>query len=1186
MRLTRLDIAGFKSFAKKTELQFGSGVTAVIGPNGSGKSNISDAVRWVLGEQSAKALRGAKMEDVIFNGTQTRRPQSMCEVTLTFDNSDHKLPTDYHEVAVTRRMFRSGESEYCLNGHNCRLKDVLDLFRDTGIGKDGYSIISQGKVDEILSNKSNDRRTALEEAAGVMRYRVRKEEAERKLDGTEKNMERIADVLKELGERIEPLKLQSAAARTFLQLREELKDLEVNLFLYQADRQQERLAALKDAIQQLESDLTLNEANDKTLASQSTELEGDVRALDAQATEQQNRVIEMLSGVETHVGESNLLVERRAHAKQEIARVTAERASFDAQCTALIEAQNALKDGGANDDKRQALQAELTEAATALDALDGEIAAREQAVDAQKTAMMEAMNRLADAKSDLTRFDTMTASLKERLGALDDEESEAAQKRDALLLEAETAQTERAAVQAQLDAHTAARKAAQHNRIELETEYLARQAELRLAEQNVGALSSREHVLREMVRSHEGYQNSVRGLLQAAERDERLNRCIVGPVAELLHVPQQYETAIGMSLGGALQNVVTETAEDAKTVIEYARSHDLGRVTLLPIAFLHTNPLSPKERELLSADGVVGLASELIDYAPAMQTVAEYLLGRTVVVADLDSAVALRKRSRNAFHIATLLGDFLSTGGTMTGGSLKKQSFSLLGREREVQEISAQRKKAEAALTQKTEQVEALKKQILLADTQIDAFVGETHADELALVKQDEKCEIIARDIRDANERCTALADERGDLSESMQTLTARRDASQSVQTDIEQQNLASREDIRMAQQALQAQKQDREARAAALTDQRVRAMALQKEAEQRAAEQARLAREWTQNASKRDGCDETLLRLAHTVSEADARLSEMEQSISGEQDALQLAKEAQQKTEQERARVNDLLIQYRHERDALAENYRMLGERKHKQEMAQSRIEMENRQLADHIWDEYTLTYENALPLRREVPIGTTNARIAALKTEIRALGDVNVSAIEDYRIVTERFDALTAQYTDLEQAKTDLYTLIGQLTHTMERVFLEEFQKVQANFTNVFEQLFGGGHAELRLQDKNDVLNCDVDIIAQPPGKKLQLLSLLSGGERALTAIALLFAMLQLKAPAFCVLDEIETSLDEENVAKFANYVKQYANETQFILITHRKGSMEVCDTLYGVAMEEKGVSSIVSAKFGESA
>ncbi len=1182
MRLTKLEVAGFKSFAKRTELQFGSGITAVIGPNGSGKSNISDAVRWVLGEQSARALRGTKMEDVIFNGTQTRKPQSMCEVTLTFDNSDQKLPVEFNEVAVTRRMYRSGESEYVLNGKTCRLKDIMELFRDTGIGKDGYSIISQGKVDEILSNKSSDRRVALEEAAGVTRYRARKEEAERKLDATEKNMERLLDLLNELETRLGPLEEQSATARTFLKLREELKDLDVNMFLYQTDRQKERLNTLRETVEQLSSELSDNEAHDRELSEQSGTLEAQVRELDEQLSEQQNRLIEMLSGVEAHVGESNLLVERRDYAKKETERIGKERDALKAQVLALETDLTATELSETEWETRNAMDREISEGDAAVARMDAEIAERESALDAAKNAMMEAMNRLADARSDASRFETMVASLKERLNALDGEEAAAKEKLASLQKELEAADKLRADAEQTHNEHIAAYREAQSNRYSIESDLLVRQEELRIAEQNAGALSSREHVLRDMMRSHEGYQNSVRLVMQAADRDEQLKKCIIGPVAELLRVPKEYETAIGMSLGGSMQNLVTRSAEEGKAVIEYARKNDLGRITLLPVSMLTPNPLNERERAFLKENGVIGVASELITCDPGLAVVADYLLGRTVVVKDLDSGIALKKKSKNAFHIATLLGDFLSTGGTMTGGSVKKNGSSLLGREREIEEISKQRKAAEKAVLKKQEEIETCKQQIVLADTQLQAFLQEAHADELELVRQNEQREIILRDWKDAEQSVSDIADERTDIGDSIADIERRREASQSVQAEIEQSNTASRTEIIAAQQSLNALRTAREAENAALTERKIARMALQKEDDARTAERNRLTRDRALAMQRIEDYENEYRSMTEQIETAQERLSEMERSIAGEQTDLQAAKDEQQRLEKERQRTSELLARYRQRRDELAEAYREAGERKHKGELAIDRIELECRQMADRIFQDYELTYENALPLRREIPIGATNSRINELKSQIRELGEINVSAIEDYRTVSERYESMKTQYDDLEKAKADLFTLIAQITRQMEATFTAEFARVQESFSEVFVKLFGGGHAELRLSDKNDVLNCDIDIIAQPPGKKLQLLSLLSGGERALTAIALLFAMLKIKAPAFCVLDEIETSLDEENVSRFAEYLTQYSDETQFIIITHRKGSMEVCDTLYGVAMEEKGVSTIVSARF----
>lgn len=1184
MRLTRLEINGFKSFAKKTELVFGDGITAVIGPNGSGKSNIADAVRWVLGEQSARALRGTRMEDVIFSGTQQRRAQAYCEVTLTFDNSDGKLNVPFAEVAVTRRVYRSGESEYCINRSACRLRDIVDLFRDTGIGKDGYSIIGQGKVDEILSNKSNERRAALEEAAGVMRYRVRKEEAERKLDHTEKNLERIGDILEELGARLQPLEEQSAAARAFLKLRDELRDLEINLFLYQYDRNHERLANIEETLRQLAAEEEQSETLAGALQSETAALEQQIAEMDAALTQQQNLLMSMLSGVEAHVGECNLLLERREHAKSEIARLRAERDRLIARRDELNVTLGGMTADGAGDAAMAQLARDIVAAESALAAQDEALAAAERALEAMKNEIMEAMNRLADARSGLSRFDAMTTAITERMEAIRRQRADETGTSGALEAEYAQAQAELRTMTDERDALRGHLNGALQNRASLEKKHADAVAEQHGLEQETGSVRSRLRVLREMARSREGYYASIKNLMGDAARDARLASSIVGVVAELIRVPKRFETAITMALGSSLQNIVTPTAEDAKYVIEYLREKDYGRATLLPIALLRSNPVGTRELAHLQSEDCYGIASELVSCDAQMKPVVEYLLGRTAIVRDLAAGIALKKRSGGAFHIATLEGDLISTGGSMSGGSRQKRSFSLLGREREIQELQQALDQKEKRLAELTDACESIRKELLLADMQADAFRSELHEKELALTRQSEKVDIIARDRDKSGEQAERLEQELQQLGDNLADIQRQREEATALQQDIESGNAASREDVLRAQAALTAQRADREAASQRLTEQKVRLVALQKEHDAVNAERQRLAAERDAACSAIAEHDAMLSQAGGQLSNVEARLAEMQQSVQEEQRRAGVQKETQRSLEEERAARAESLSQLRQRREEALQSLRETGERKHRQELQRSRAEMELTNMQDRIWEEYELTYENALPLRHEIAVGASGARVSEIKNEIREMGDINLSAIEDYRAVSERHESLARQCADLRQAKADLETLIVELTGTMQSEFERQFNVIQQNFGRVFAELFGGGHAELRLSDKNDVLGCDIDIIAQPPGKKLQLLSLLSGGERALTAIALLFAMLQLKPPAFCVLDEIESSLDEINVSRFAEYLKAYSDETQFIIITHRKGSMEVCDSLYGVSMEERGVSKVVSARFGE--
>ncbi len=1187
MRLSKLEINGFKSFARKTEVRFGNGVTAIIGPNGSGKSNISDAVRWVLGEQSAKALRGTKMEDVIFNGTQLRKAQAYCEVTLTFDNADGALSVPFSEVAITRRVYRSGESEYSINRNACRLRDIQDLFRDTGIGKDGYSIIGQGKVEEILANKSGDRRAAFEEAAGVMRYRVRKEEAERKLDATGKNLERIEDILKELTDRLSPLETQSLSARTYLKLRDELKDLEVNLFLYQYERAGEKLAAAHEAIGQLTRERNESEGRQNALLESCAALEERLRAQDAALSAQQNKLMGMLAGVETSLGESHVLTERRENALLQKKRLADESTARQTRLDALDHSLAALKADASASAALNLLENEIGGTQTRLDAFDATLSERETALEALKNGIIEAMNRASDYRSSVSRFDAMRVSIEARLDALAAESEKSRQETERLEAERCLAEEARKAGAERVSCAGRELDAAFEQRRDAQDAYAALREDVQQDEQRITSIQSRLRLLEEMQRSREGYYASVKNIMRDAEHDPKLAHAIVGVVAELIDVPKEYEVAVTMALGSALQNIVTPTAEDAQYVIEYLRARDYGRATLLPMAILSPSRVSGEERALLrNMPGCVGLASELVSFDESVRGAIEHLLSRTAIVNDLHAGVALKKRARGAFHIATLEGDIISTGGSMSGGSLQKKTISLLGREREIKELGEQLGAAERMLSDKKKSLAAMERELLQRDIQVEGLRTAAHEAELALAKSADQLDIIERDVHKSCESEAALETERARLGENLAGVGRERDEADRRQADIEQGNAATREDVTRAQAALSELRLERERAAQELTEQKVRRMALAKERDAVFAEEKRLLQE------RRD-VSARLELLARETAENEAALAALETELSGmlsnienERRVSADEKETQRRLEEERQKTADSLAEQRARREELLSFSRETQERMHRQELAQNRLEMELGAMQDHIWEEYELTYENAAALRHDIAIGATGARIGELRAQMRELGDVNLGAIDEYKAVFERHGELSSQCADLNQAKLDLETLIVELTGTMQSVFLKQFEQIQQNFATVFSELFGGGYAELHLADPNDVLGCEIDIIAQPPGKKLQLLTLLSGGERTLTAIALLFAMLKLKPPAFCLLDEIESSLDEANVSRFADYVKHYADDTQFILITHRKGSMEVCDTLYGVSMEEKGVSKVVSARFGESA
>lgn len=1186
MRLTKLEINGFKSFAKKTEIDIPGGITAIIGPNGSGKSNIADAVRWVLGEQSAKALRGAKMEDVIFNGTESRKAQAFCEVTLTFDNTDGELPTEFTEVSITRRVYRSGESEYLINRSACRLKDIQALFRDTGIGKEGYSIIGQGKVEEILSNKSGDRRAAFEEAAGVMKYRVRKEEAERKLENTKKNLTRIEDILEELGNQIGPLEEQSASAREFLRLREELREIEVNVFLYEYDKLSDRLKALEDALCQFDEQIAAAAALSDKLGRDCTQQEDKERRLSVAISEMQNRLLALSSGAEAHAGSAKVLQERMANLVRERERLEAEGAEQGGRAAALrVQIEEIAKEAQQAEEAQAEYGTALAEIEEKRAAMQADIEARETEAERQKNAMIEALNRLSDAKSRISRLEAIKTTIVERIAQTEARRDEVRLDGEKLAQELGQLEEHYNRLKSAYDEKQAAKARAIEKVNELQSSVKAAQEALRQVEQQSQAAHSRIKVLEEMKRAYEGYYASVRNVLRDAERDTALGRRIEGVVAELIRVPKEYEAALEMTLGSALQNIVTPTEQDAKLVIEHLRSRQYGRATLLPVSVMRSRLLNEQElAHCRGVDGFLGVASDLVGFDERYRGIFENLLGRTALVRDLDAGIAINRRAHGAFRIATLKGDIINPGGSMTGGSTQKREFSLIGREREIEELQ----KGLLSLTKQAEaresEINDLGQALLRANRALEEAAEAIHAQDLEVATQREKVEGLRQYVEENREALERVDLECAQLRDNIENIDEQCGEARQDESSLEQGHVATQEDIRRMQAELVALRQEYERVSGEATEAKVALMAREKEAQ--AAQQAlmRMQREAEtlekQAAQAQQAAEEGGAQFLALQKE----LAELGGSIDVERKDIDALTDQLRAMEEERAEHLKALDEMRERREKVSIELGDLKERRHKSELNQSRSQLELTNMQDRIWNDYELTYENAQPLRRNIAITASHIKVDELKKAIRALGDVNVNAIEDYRNIKERFDALNTQYNDLMQAQEDLQVLIGDLVRTMEVEFKRQFTLIQQNFATVFAELFGGGRAELVLSDEKDILNCEIDIIAQPPGKKLQLLSLLSGGERALTAIALLFAILKLKPTAFCILDEIEAALDEANVTNFAEYVRTYSGNTQFILITHRKGSMQVCDSLYGVAMEEKGVSKVVSARFNE--
>lgn len=1185
MQLTKLEISGFKSFAKRTELIFEPGITGILGPNGCGKSNISDAFRFVLGEQSARALRGKKVEDFIFGGTETRRPLSYCQVSMYFDNSDGSLASPYSEVVVTRHSYRSGESEYFINKAPCRLKDINGLFRDTGIGKDGYSIIGQGRVSEILSDRSGDRREVFEEAAGVMKYRARKEEAERKLQNTAKNLTRLDDIINELKSRLDPLRCESEKTIEYFKYREELRNLEINLFLYQYDKSTERLQQINENMEVMKSSIDEASIEEASVASECSRIEEQERSLSVSLSELSQQLISMSSDVEASSGREQLLNERKStleaelkHQNTLIERLNMQLVSDNSElATAKIRF---------NDESQlyEALSRESEVHENKRSALASKIFDNEQLLEQHKQAMMDAMNSLADAKSHISRLEAMKSSIESRLASIETERNELYAETRKLEIEQLEAKDEIKRIEDEKSELHSTYNSANELVRRLTQELSSEQSKQRLKENELNSINSRVKVLSELKRAHDGYYTSVKRLLNDSARNTRLASHIHGVLAELICVPAEYETAIEMALGSALQNIVVPTEQDAKEIIEYLRRNDYGRATLLPVSSMRPRLLNSTELAYTRIDGCFGVASELVEYAPQYRNVIENLLGRVVIVRDIDVGIAINRKAHSSFRIATLNGDLLNPGGSMTGGSTQKREVSLLGREREIEELSERGQAAERAISDIFQHIETIKAKLGKATEAASSVYEKLRSTDVQLASANERSGVIIKYIKKNKESIMKLDSEAEQLMESNTAIEAQANEALSEESGLSQGNVVTNKDIREVQITLSLLRDELQSENDSLSDCKVRLMAAEKEKKAARAGIERISDEINNKqesiATAKTACE----NADRDITKIETELDELSSILMRQRAKFEALTQSQAALEAERTTKLTVLDEKRIERENISQQLIDLRERQHRFELNLNRAQSELAALCDRIWQDYELTYENALSFRRPIQVTQSHMRVDELRKLIKDLGQVNTSSVEEYREVKERYDELTAQCNDLHQAETDLNELIAKLTATMEAEFSEQFTLIQKNFSEAFVSLFGGGKAELVLSDKNDVLNCNIDIIAQPPGKKLQLLSLLSGGEQALTAIALLFAILKLKPAAFCILDEIDTSLDEANVDNFAKYLQEYSSNTQFIIITHRKGAMAVCNALYGVSMEEKGVSTIVSAKFNQ--
>ncbi len=1176
MYLKSIEIHGFKSFANKINFQFHNGITGIVGPNGSGKSNVADAVRWVLGEQRIKQLRGASMQDVIFSGTETRKPLSYAYVAITLDNSDHQLAIDFDEVTVARRIYRSGESEYLINGTPSRLKDVNELFYDTGIGKEGYSIIGQGQIDKILSGKPEERRELFDEAAGIVKFKRRKAAAQHKLESEKLNLVRVTDILSELEKQIGPLERQSEVAKVYLKKKEELKTLDVNVFLLENDRLKKQLEEIgekhriaggelqetrdkyehiKEEYEQIQSQIeALDEAIEEARTTLNDtglmqgRLEGEIAVLKEQ--------INSAQGTRTHLRNRKETVEAEIAVKdRDKEEILAEKAQIDLQVQELT---------GIRDEVRGQLEA-----------VQSRIEELNSQIEAGKNAIIGELNQRATIKSRLGRYDTMTEQINIRKAELNSrilraKSDEEAREEGLRQLEERFEQiTEKLRV---MNEDIAAREQ------ELGTirQTLAdHDKKLRDTQQSYHQEKSRLEALAGLTERYEGYGGSVKKVMEQKEQVKG----IIGVVADIIQVEKKYETAIETALGGNIQNIVTDDEDTAKKMIAYLKEHKAGRATFLPLTSI-IHPQEFKTPEVLKEKGAIGMADELVSTDKKYRNVAKAMLGRIVVVDNVDNAVKIARKYDYGIRMVTVEGELLVPGGAISGGAFKNSS-NLLGRRREMEELEKQIKKLAQAVEDTNAAIEDTKNHRNKLRMEIESMKADM-----------QRCSIEQNTVRisisQARERMaeeeegfdSMKREEREIESQIQEIISGKEEIQKELAASEELENSTQEQILKWQGQLEESRREESESSAhVAEWDLKVEKMMQTQEFHQTNVDRINGEIEHSQGELRE--IEEALLQNEQDAEEKSRHILEIQQTIVASHDA-QTQSESKLKEDLEKKEIlSGRQKNFFASREELAERMTALDKEVYRLSSQKERLEETIESQINYMWDEYEITLSDAMSIRDEemTDLSSMKREIGNLKDQIRKLGDVNVNAIEDFRNLMERYTFMKTQHDDLVEAEKTLEGIIQELDVAMRKQFNEKFAEISREFDKVFKELFGGGKATLELMEDEDILEAGIRIIAQPPGKKLQNMMQLSGGEKALTAISLLFAIQNLKPSPFCLLDEIEAALDESNVSRYAKYLHKLTKHTQFIVITHRRGTMERADRLYGITMQEKGVSTLVS-------
>jgi len=1185
-----IEMTGFKSFADTTHINFDGGITAIVGPNGCGKSNVSDAIRWVLGEQSSKALRGKNMQDVIFAGTEKRKKLSYCEVSLVFDNTQKWFNIDYDEVVLTRKLYRSGESDYMINRNPCRLKDIRDILYDSGIGKDGYSIIGQGRVEEIINSKPEERRNIFEEAAGIAKYKARKVETENRLVRVRDNLSRATDICNEVERRLGPLKKQSEDAKKYLEYRDNLKYLEINAYIYQYDHaaqtKQEiatKLAGYKDNLNVLVQSVEAEQAKyEKSL--------NEINQLDSRANALHEQVLSKTIMLEKFQSDSRLLNEQTRYLKEQIDRLTNQSNAY----TLDLNQRQAIVDSATialNEEKEKLtkLYKENQEIATKHMELIDELTRSEGEKEETQRNIIDNLAKLTEIKTNLSAYmakrDTLLENInqdKEKLNQLSNSKKE---------LEKSVAELEKIVNNLSSNKNNKEKNVENlQSKIQQLNEYLEETNNRVFAlKSSISNDTNRMNILTNLQADFEGYQFAVKRLLQESKNNSKLNSAIKGVIGNIISVDQKYQQAIEVALGGSIQNIVTKDENDAKVLINYLKETKLGRATFLPISAVKPRSLGVNERKFLSSTGCLGVASELVKTEQVYRPVIESLLGATVVCDTLDNAVVLAKQSGFAFRIVTLEGDILSPQGSMSGGSKKSNDSSLLSKENEIKTLKQN-------IENKTKELKVVEQEYSQTNAKLNEVKALLNKENIELSNVNNefytdsaKLENLQAKVNEISTQTFALESQIYVAENVVNDLINKIDSIDQVEMDYNASQQKVDEFNKSNKESVQELKNKREEYLEILTQSKVKIASTEE---------------------KIKSLEKDIETHSLEISTAKSHLEQIQKELTSQQrvydEAISLNKNKNEATEQEKLQkeldeLNEKLAQFDQFKKSLMDEIKDLDDKKSvltnditklnnkifQEDARLQKVDIDIVNMQERIYDEYEMTYNDCLPFKSQdenFDIKETMTSINRVKNAITALGYVNINAIDEYKVEGARFEEMNGQINDLKQAEEDAVKIIKDLSAEMLQKFDTEFKKIQENFTKVFKELFGGGEARLELLPSEDPLLAGIEIVARPPGKTLQNITLLSGGEKTMTAIAILFAILKLKPMPFCFLDEIEAALDDANIDRYANYLKRFSDETQFIVITHRKPTMEVVDALYGVTMEEKGVSKIVSVKLAD--